>query len=132
MFVYLFIFLSVRFSCRWYEAYTIISYPFPPPLARNSCSCGRIGQVLTKKTIRFLQEMMRKEPEKFKLEFFKEFGSFLKEVEERDNFCCENFKKQEKNPAKSSSKCFPMHLSTIRCIFGFGVSRLIIICWGNL
>lgn len=40
----------------------------------------RIGGVLTKKILRFLQDMMRKDPEKYKDKFFKEFGAFLKEV----------------------------------------------------
>lgn len=40
----------------------------------------RIGGVLSKKILRFLQEMMRKEPKKYKEEFFKEFGAFLKEA----------------------------------------------------
>lgn len=44
----------------------------------------RIGGVLTKKILRFLQDMMRKEPEKYKNEFFKEFGAFLKEVNSGD------------------------------------------------
>lgn len=43
----------------------------------------RIGGVLTKKILRFLQDMMRKDPEKYKEKFFKEFGAFLKEVSAR-------------------------------------------------
>ncbi|CAM9547706.1 unnamed protein product [Choristocarpus tenellus] len=39
----------------------------------------RIGAVLTRKVLRSLQELMKKEPEKYKKEFFKEFGPFLKE-----------------------------------------------------
>ncbi|CAN0531269.1 unnamed protein product, partial [Laminaria digitata] len=46
---------------------------------QDTALISRIGGVLTKKIIRFLQEMMRKEPEKYKGEFFKEFGPFLKE-----------------------------------------------------
>lgn len=47
---------------------------------QDTALISRIGGVLTKKIIRFLQDMMKKEPEKFKTEFFKEFGAFLKEV----------------------------------------------------
>lgn len=47
---------------------------------QDTALIGKIGGVLTKKIIRFLQEMMRKEPEKYKEKFFKEFGAFLKEV----------------------------------------------------
>ena len=47
---------------------------------QDTALINRIGGVLTKKIIRFLQEMMKKEPEKYKGEFFKEFGPFLKEV----------------------------------------------------
>ena len=47
---------------------------------QDTALISRIGGVLTKKIIRFLQEMMRKEPEKYRKLFFSEFGSFLKEV----------------------------------------------------
>ena len=43
----------------------------------------RIGGVLTKKILRFLQDMMRKDTDKYKDQFFKEFGAFLKEVRAR-------------------------------------------------
>ncbi|CAM9735092.1 unnamed protein product [Pylaiella littoralis] len=46
---------------------------------QDTALIGRIGGVLTKKIIRFLQELMRKEPEKYRKLFFSEFGSFLKE-----------------------------------------------------
>lgn len=46
---------------------------------QDTALISRIGGVLTKKIIRFLLEMMRKEPEKYKGSFFKEFGPFLKE-----------------------------------------------------
>lgn len=47
---------------------------------QDTALISRIGGVLTKKIIRYLQDMMRKEPEKYKNDFFKEFGPFLKEV----------------------------------------------------
>lgn len=47
---------------------------------QDTALLGKIGGVLTKKIIRFLQEMMRKEPEKYRTQFFAEFGAFLKEV----------------------------------------------------
>lgn len=47
---------------------------------QDTALISKIGGVLTKKIIRFLQEMMRKEPEKYRKLFFTEFGSFLKEV----------------------------------------------------
>ncbi|CAM9772131.1 unnamed protein product [Ectocarpus sp. 13 AM-2016] len=46
---------------------------------QDTALLGKIGGVLTKKIIRFLQEMMRKEPEKYRTQFFAEFGAFLKE-----------------------------------------------------
>ncbi|CAN0040375.1 unnamed protein product [Scytosiphon promiscuus] len=46
---------------------------------QDTALISKIGGVLTKKIIRFLQELMRKEPEKYRKLFFSEFGSFLKE-----------------------------------------------------
>jgi TNF receptor-associated protein 1 len=39
----------------------------------------KIGDVLTRKVIRFLQDMQKKDTKKFKEEFYPEFGHFLKE-----------------------------------------------------
>lgn len=55
---------------------------------QDTALISKIGGVLTKKIIRFLQELMRKEPEKYRKLFFSEFGSFLKEVRWPD-FCFE-------------------------------------------
>ncbi|CAN0038357.1 unnamed protein product, partial [Discosporangium mesarthrocarpum] len=46
---------------------------------QDSVLIKKIGGVLTRKILRHLQDLVKKDPEKFKGEFFKEFGPFLKE-----------------------------------------------------
>ncbi|CAM9801534.1 unnamed protein product [Heterosigma akashiwo] len=47
--------------------------------AQDSRLLRRLGDVLTRKILRFLDEQARKDTEKYKKEFFPEFGFFLKE-----------------------------------------------------
>jgi len=47
--------------------------------AQDSGLIKKLGDVLTRKILRFLDEMLKKEPEKYKDHFFQEFGFFIKE-----------------------------------------------------
>ncbi|CAM9700660.1 unnamed protein product [Chrysoparadoxa australica] len=46
---------------------------------QDTALLARIGDVITRKVLRHLRDMQQKDPEKYKKEFFPEFGYFLKE-----------------------------------------------------